>query len=95
MTAAFVVYVLIVTLPLIGGAVLTEKMLQLWKWPVRGAWAATAIAIMLIGGRTVVQQMAPAQIPLAITSINSVTAVHHADAGAMASLAALRALRAT
>lgn len=86
MTAAIVVYILIVTLPLIGAAALMEKMLRLWKWPVRGAWAATAIAILLVGGRTAVQQMAPAQAPLAIGSTSGPTAIRLTDASAMARL---------
>ena len=86
MTAAIVVYILIVTLPLIGAAALTEKTLRLWKWPVRSAWVAAAIATLLIGGRTAVQQMAPAPTPLAIASISRVTVVHHTDVGALANL---------
>jgi len=85
-TTAIVVYVLIVTLPLIGAAALTEKMLRLWKWPVRGAWLATAIAIVLVGGRTVMQQMTPPQAALIVTPISSATSMHHVDAGAIAIL---------
>jgi beta-lactamase regulating signal transducer with metallopeptidase domain len=86
-TAAFVVYILIVTLPLIGAAMLTEKILRLWKWPVRGAWVATAIAILLIGGRTAVQQMTSSPAQLVIAPTTQATPIHHADAGAMANLA--------
>ena len=89
MTAAIVVYVLIVTLPLIAAAALTERTLRLWKWPVRGAWAAAAIAIALIGGRTAVQQMSPSQAPLMIASTGNVTAIHHTDAGVMSDVARL------
>ena len=86
MTAAIIVYILIVTLPLIGAAALMEKMLRLWKWPVRGAWAAAAIAILLIGGRSALQQMTPAQTPLAIAPISRVTTIRLTDTGAMATL---------
>jgi bla regulator protein blaR1 len=86
-TTAIVVYVLIVTLPLIGAAALTEKMLRLWKWPVRGAWVATTIAIVLVGGRTVMQQMTPSQTALVVTPVSGATSIHHVDAGAIASLA--------
>jgi beta-lactamase regulating signal transducer with metallopeptidase domain len=88
-TAAIIVYVLIVTLPLIAAAALTERALRLWKWPVRGAWAAAAIAIALIGGRTAVQQLSPSQAPLTITSTGNATAIHHTDAGVMADVARL------
>jgi beta-lactamase regulating signal transducer with metallopeptidase domain len=86
-TAAFVVYILIVTLPLIGAAMLTEKILRLWKWPVRGAWVATAIAILIIGGRTAVHQMTPSPAQLVLAPTTQATPIHPADAGAMANLA--------
>jgi beta-lactamase regulating signal transducer with metallopeptidase domain len=85
-TTAIVVYVLIVTLPLIGAAALTEKLLRLWKWPVRGAWVATAIAIVLVGGRTAMQQMTPSQATLIVTPVSSVTSTRPVDAGAIAAL---------
>jgi len=70
MTVAIIVYILIVTVPLIAAAALTEKLLRLWSLPVRGAWAVTALLIALIGGRTVTQQLIAPHAPLSITGIN-------------------------
>lgn len=89
MTAAIMVYLLIVTLPLLGAAALTEKTLRLWTWPVRGAWALAALAILLIGARTAVQQMTPSQAPLPIMSIRG---VHMADPAATNTFAKIRIL---
>lgn len=87
MTAAFIVYVLLVTLPVVGAAVLTEKLLRLWKWPVRGAWAVAALAIVLIGGRAVVRQMTVAPTVLKLTPLTGATSVQRVDAGIVASIA--------
>jgi beta-lactamase regulating signal transducer with metallopeptidase domain len=70
MTVAIIVYILIVTVPLIAAAALTEKLLRLWSLPVRGAWAVTALLIALIGGRTVTQQLIAPHAPLSVTGIN-------------------------
>lgn len=69
MTAAIIVYVLIVTVPLIGAAALTERAFRLWSLPVRGAWAVTALLIVLIGGRAVARQV------IAPTTVATVTSV--------------------
>lgn len=61
---------------------LTERMCRLWKWPVRGAWLAAGLAIALIGGRTVVQQIVPQQTPTLI-EIRNVNVVDHVRLGTM------------
>jgi len=78
MTAAIVVYVLIVTLPLVAAAALTERVFRLWSWPVRGIWAATALLIALVGIRAIVQQsVAPATASMG--SIRIVNVAEHAS----------------
>ena len=70
MTVAIVVYILMVTVPLVGAAALTERLFRLWSLPVRGAWAVTALLIALIGGRTITQQLvAPPTIPTATINV--------------------------
>lgn len=86
MIVAIIVYVLIVTLPLLAAAALTEKVLRLWKWPVRGAWAVAGLAIVLVGGRTILQQMTPAQAAASITSIRVVHLIDHASVSRLADL---------
>lgn len=80
MTAAIIVYVLIVTLPLVAAAALTERVCRLWSWPVRGVWAATALLIALIGARAIVQQtVTPATI--SISQIHVMHAMNPRAAG--------------
>ncbi len=86
MIAAIIVYVLIVTLPLLAAAALTGKILRLWTWPVRGAWAVAALAIVLVGGRTILQQMTPAQAAASITSIRDMHLIDHASVSRLADL---------
>ena len=74
MTVAIVVYILIVTAPLIAAAALTEKFLRLWSLPVRGAWTVTALLIALIGGRTITQQLIAPHATFSGTGINIVAA---------------------
>jgi beta-lactamase regulating signal transducer with metallopeptidase domain len=76
MTAAIVVYILLVTLPLIGAAIFAEKACRLWALPVRGVWAMTALVMVLIGGRALVNQHATTQ-PISITLVNGVQLQHH------------------
>ncbi len=70
MTAAIIVYVLIVTVPLIGAAALAERAFRLWSLPVRGAWAVTALLIVLIGGRAVAHQVVA---PAAVATVTSIS----------------------
>lgn len=70
MTVAIIVYILIVTAPLVGAAILTERLCRLWSLPVRGAWSVAALLIVLIGGRTLTQQLIAPQAVTAITAIN-------------------------
>lgn len=72
MTVAIIVYILIVTVPLIAAAALTEKLFRLWSLPVRGAWAIAALLIALIGGRTVTQQLIAPHATLSLTGFNIV-----------------------
>ncbi|MEO7104518.1 MAG: M56 family metallopeptidase, partial [Gemmatimonadaceae bacterium] len=81
MTVAIIVYILIVTVPLIAAAALTEKLFRLWSLPVRGAWAVTALLIALIGGRTVTQQLIAPDATLSITGINIATTGQTAPTG--------------
>lgn len=93
MTVAIIIYILIVTLPLIAAAALTEKLFRLWSIPVRGAWAATALLIALIGGRTVTQQLLAPHAVLSVTGINiAATASATPTVKASVALAALRDL---
>ncbi len=72
MTVAIIVYILLVTVPLVGAAALTEKLCRLWSLPVRGAWAVTALAIALVGGRTITQQLLASNGPASITTLKYV-----------------------
>ena len=83
MIAAVVVYVLIVTLPLIGAAALTERAFRLWSWPVRGVWALTLVATVLLSARAVVHQLTPSHAPLQITSIHATLGVAAPAAGVL------------
>ncbi len=80
MTAAIVVYVLIVTLPFVAAAALTEKIFRLWSWPVRGIWAVTALLIVSFGGRAVVQQSSAAP-AVPIGSIHTARVTYQVAAG--------------
>jgi beta-lactamase regulating signal transducer with metallopeptidase domain len=72
MTVAIIVYILIVTVPLIAAAALTEKLFRLWSLPVRGAWAITALLIALIGGRTITRQLLAPSGPASISTVRYV-----------------------
>lgn len=87
MTVAIVVYMLIVTVPLVGAAILTERLCRLWSLPVRGAWAVAALLIMLVGARTMSQQLVAPQATFSITAING---THSSPTIAVSRLARLR-----
>jgi bla regulator protein blaR1 len=68
---AIVVYVLIVTVPLLGAAGIMERAFRLWTWPVRGVWAATLLVTVLLGGRAVTHQLGPVQQVVQISTIRA------------------------
>lgn len=61
MTTAIVVYILIVTLPLVAAAALIERLCRVWSWPVRPVWAAMSLVVVSLSVRAVVQQTVHAQ----------------------------------
>ncbi|MDQ2888950.1 MAG: M56 family metallopeptidase [Gemmatimonadota bacterium] len=83
MIAAIVVYVLIVTLPLIAAAVLMEHALKLWRWPLRGVWAASLLATVALAGRAIIRQSNSAESATQLVSIRSVRSLAHAQPGVL------------
>ncbi|MEO6779203.1 MAG: M56 family metallopeptidase [Gemmatimonadaceae bacterium] len=71
MTTAIIVYVLIVTVPLVAAGAMAERLCRLWSWPVRVTWAVTALLIVLVAGRTVARQMETVSAPSVAVSINT------------------------
>jgi len=81
MTVAIIVYILIVTVPLIAAAALTEKLFRLWSLPVRAAWAITALLITIIGARTITQQLITPPASISVTGVNFTPAVLSTQTG--------------